>query len=282
MKVFPPGKLVDLKGKPWIDSEGNLHSGNFQIIPKDWYVASGGSAPAFDPATVGLVYEVDDFSSMFQDAAQIVPVTAVGQPVRVIRDRSSANLHLVAPSDAARPLLAQDGSGRYYLDFPDATPSMITASTITTPTPALIAGLVSFGAGTNAGVSMVLRLNSSPTTAYFSLAVRSSIMAARAKVRIYVKGVPAVIINGATNDIVADDVRVHHVDHISLSMRRGIDGTDLYSAATAWDAQTLDNAAFQLFGVLDSPFRFYGGCVVVGPNATTRKAEVIQWLDGKK
>jgi hypothetical protein len=241
----------------------------------------GGGAPAFDPATVGWTYDVSDLSTMFQDAAQTVPVTTVSDPVRVVRDKSAAALHLVAPSDAARPLLAQDGSGRYYLNFPTITQQMATASTVSTTTPVLIAGLVSFGTGISTATAMMVRLFAS-ATALFGLGIRASLMSARAQVRIDSSGVASVIPTGATSGVVVDDLRVHHADCTPLLIRRGIDGVDNDSLATTWDAQTLPSAAFQLVGFTDAPWRFYAGCLVSGTSAVTRKAEVIEWLSAKK
>jgi len=83
----------------------------------------GGGAPSFDPATLfasgeqGGWYDPSDFSTMFQDTAGTVPVTAVGQAVARINDKSGRGNHLTQSVLAARPLLQQDANGNYYLDF---------------------------------------------------------------------------------------------------------------------------------------------------------------------
>lgn len=81
-------------------------------------VASGG---AFNPANlfagdVGWVYDNGDFTSLFQDLAGTVPVTAPGQPVGYQRDLSGNGLHRTAPSEAARPILGVDENGQHYLE----------------------------------------------------------------------------------------------------------------------------------------------------------------------
>jgi len=53
----------------------------------------------------GAWYDPSDLSTLFQDAAGTVPVTAVEQPVRLMRDKSGRGNHATAPSDAARPVL---------------------------------------------------------------------------------------------------------------------------------------------------------------------------------
>jgi hypothetical protein len=54
---------------------------------------------------------------MFQDSAGTTPVTAVGQPVGRILDKSGNNNHATQATTASRPVLQQDGDGKYYLGF---------------------------------------------------------------------------------------------------------------------------------------------------------------------
>ena len=80
-----------------------------------------GAAPAYSPASLftgseqGYWIDPSDFSSMFQDIAGTVPVTAAGQLVGRILDKSGKGNHIVAPADANRPTLQVDGGGKYYL-----------------------------------------------------------------------------------------------------------------------------------------------------------------------
>ena len=53
----------------------------------------------------GFFYDPNDLSTMFQDAAGTIPVTAVGQPVGLIRDKSGRNNHAYQTASAARPIL---------------------------------------------------------------------------------------------------------------------------------------------------------------------------------
>jgi hypothetical protein len=165
------------------------------------YIPPGGGGGEFDPATLAntSVYEPWDLSSMFQDAAMTVPVTAAGQSVRVIRDRGSFSRHLIAASDEARPVLATDGGGRYYLDFPSATQVIDSAVTVTTGQPILLAGLLSIPAGSSAGSAPAMQLRQE-TTAYVHLSFRASIRAARAAVRNVPKGVAVVALKAAVLD----------------------------------------------------------------------------------
>lgn len=53
----------------------------------------------------GFFYGPNDLSTMYQDAAGTVPVTAVGQPVGLMRDKSGRNNHAYQTTSAARPIL---------------------------------------------------------------------------------------------------------------------------------------------------------------------------------
>jgi hypothetical protein len=53
----------------------------------------------------GAWYDPSDFSTLFQDSAGSTPVTAVEQPVRLMRDKSGRTNHATAPNDASRPVL---------------------------------------------------------------------------------------------------------------------------------------------------------------------------------
>ena len=76
-------------------------------------------AALFTSGVNGAWYDPSDFSTMFQDAAGTTPVTAVGQPVGRILDKSGRGNHAFNPSgnSANFPVLQQDGTGRHYLSF---------------------------------------------------------------------------------------------------------------------------------------------------------------------
>lgn len=66
----------------------------------------------------GFAYDPNDLSTMFQDAAGTVPVTGVGQPVGLIRDKSGRGNHASQTQAAMRPILQRDAiTGAYYLAF---------------------------------------------------------------------------------------------------------------------------------------------------------------------
>ena len=62
-------------------------------------------------------YDPSDLSTMFQDTAGTTPVTAAGQSVARINDKSGNGNHATQATAGSRPTLGQDGNGNYYLQF---------------------------------------------------------------------------------------------------------------------------------------------------------------------
>ena len=75
----------------------------------------------------GFIYDPSDISTLFQDAAGTTPVTASGQSVRLMLDKSGRGNHATAPSDAARPVYTEAG-GLKYLACNGTSSAMATAS----------------------------------------------------------------------------------------------------------------------------------------------------------
>lgn len=94
--------------------------------------AGGVVAPPWSPLALfaeseqGVWYDPSDFSTMFQDSAGTTPVTATGQPVGKILDKSGKNNHATQSTAGNRPVLQQDAAGAYYLDF-SGTQHLVTA-----------------------------------------------------------------------------------------------------------------------------------------------------------
>ena len=66
----------------------------------------------------GFFYDPNDLTTMFRDAAGTVPVTAVGQPVGRILDKSGRNNHAFQTNSASRPILRKNAiTGANYLEF---------------------------------------------------------------------------------------------------------------------------------------------------------------------
>lgn len=75
----------------------------------------------------GAWFDPSDLLTMFQDLAAAVPA-AVGAPVARINDKSGRGNNAGQANAAARPVLRQDGGGRFYLEFDGADDRLLTAA----------------------------------------------------------------------------------------------------------------------------------------------------------
>lgn len=75
----------------------------------------------------GFWYDPSDMGTMFQDAAGTVPVTAAGQPVGLMLDKSGRNNHAYQTTSASRPILRQNAvTGANYLEFDGSDDFLVT------------------------------------------------------------------------------------------------------------------------------------------------------------
>ena len=96
---------------------------------------SSASSVAFSPLSLfasgeqGAWYDPSDLSTMFQDTAGTTPVTATGQTVARINDKSGRGNHATQATAASRPQYQVDGNGKAYLLF-DGTDDFLLTGTI--------------------------------------------------------------------------------------------------------------------------------------------------------
>ena len=118
----------------------------------------------FGLGSQGFWYDPSDLSTLFQDIAGTIPVTAVGQPVALMRDKSGHNNHVSISVPASRPILRQNATtGAYYLETDGADDYMVSAPIDLTGTDsvALFCGIRKL---TDVAASMLLEFSSNATT----------------------------------------------------------------------------------------------------------------------
>lgn len=126
-----------------------------------------GSSSAWSPLTLfaasekGVWYDPSDFSTLFQDSAGTTPVTAVGDPVGKILDKSGNGKHATQATAASRPILRHDGTN-YYLEFDGVDDSLATAAIDFSATQLLsfFAGIRKIGSSAASGVLTELTASS--------------------------------------------------------------------------------------------------------------------------
>lgn len=90
--------------------------------------AAWSPARLFANGEAGAWYDPSDLSTMFQDSAGTTPVTAAGQPVGLILDKSGNGHHASQATSTARPLFQIDGSGNGHLVFDGVDDYLSTAA----------------------------------------------------------------------------------------------------------------------------------------------------------
>jgi len=253
--------------------------------------SGGGAAPsAFSPAELfsasepGAWYDPSDFSTMFQDSSGTIPITAVGQPVGRINDKSGRGNAASQETAGSRPILQQDGAGNYYLLFDGVDDSLVTQ--IITPgidKAQLFTGVRKLSDATTA---ILVEMSSSTTSNNGSLAILAPFLPNE-----YTFRSKGTIISASNIDNLAYAAPVTSVltglgDISGDSSILRINGAQVGSSAT--DQGSGNFLAYPLYvgrrGGTEFPFngRVYGMIVRFGANLTADKiTQTEAWLNAK-
>lgn len=223
----------------------------------------------FPAGVQGFWYDPTDLSSQFQDSAGTTPVTAAGQPVGKILDKSGRGNHLVQATAASRPTLQQDGSGFWHWLF-DGVDDFLPSTCPTTSVGVLILGcsvgalgfstpVASGGqAAAEAGVGIKIR----DTGALWTAAANGTVAAqAKTAAGLISAGAPVVLRNAWS----------------TTTLQAAVNGAGAASVATGFDAATAN--VFHI-GKANSgttpeffPGRIYG---LIGRGAATDAATIAR------
>jgi len=201
-------------------SLGSTHSAGFN--PTSALFAAGEQGYWLDPS---------DFSTMFQDAAGTTPVTAVGQSVRRMLDKSGRGNTFTQANVANAPALQVDANGRHFLLF-DGVDDWLQTGTITpgTDKAQVFAGLtknnetvaIVLETGTSIGENsgalyLVTGADPAPANRYSSLARGSASASPSMAATTNTGNAPDTAVISAIHDIAGDLSRIR---------RNGVTGTD--------------------------------------------------------
>ena len=115
-------------------------AGNASAAIASQAVANSTDGPSvlFDSGQPGVWYDISDMSTLFQDAAGTIPVTATGQPVGLVLDKSGRGNHATQTTSTARPVLGQDGNGKRCLVFDGVDDWLSTAAPVDLSSPSAL------------------------------------------------------------------------------------------------------------------------------------------------
>ena len=262
------------------------------------------TATSFDPASwfaaseQGAWYDPSDFSTLFQDAAGTTPVTAVGQSVGLMLDKSGRGNHASQVTQTKRPVLQVDGNGCYYL-LADGVDDSMTTSAVNLTGTARVTVVVGIRKLADTAYPVIVESYNLSTYADFGLHASGA-----ASVTGYLGGVtqaPTANVSGQTqnnnNAPVTNVVTASYwskgsalVDTAALRVN-GIDQalTDT-SAGTPVTTNNFSNAPFALFhrinngGGTPALFfngRFYGAIVRGAVSTPAEIANAEAWMNTK-
>lgn len=132
-----------------------MHLSKISLALRQWGAVGFSPLSLFASGEQGVWYDPSDLSTMFQDSAGTTPVTADGQPVGKILDKSGRGNHASQATAAARPLYKTDGT-YHWLQFDGVDDSLSTGSIDFSATSAMLVcsgGLVVGGFGVLSEIS---------------------------------------------------------------------------------------------------------------------------------
>jgi hypothetical protein len=90
-------------------------------------LGGGAASPAdlFAAGELGFWLDPSDITTLFQNSAGTTPVTAAGQPVGYIADKSGRGNHFTQATAADRPIYQVDANGKGYLAFSAGIESLV-------------------------------------------------------------------------------------------------------------------------------------------------------------
>lgn len=223
----------------------------------------------FDPSSVSpdAWYDPSDLSTLWKDTGGTDPVTAAGDAVARIDDKSGNGNHLTQATAANCPLYQVDGNGNPYLLF-DGADDVVNAT---------ITGFTTLPFDVIVAIRMVAWSNDGRV-------MRNGLTALRMRPTI-----PSLCVSTGTTDVVTNDTLpvgtngVVTARHVANASKLAInDGAYVTGDAGA----TAPTAAFSLgagssTGAAPSNIRFYGGILKSGTLSDPEIASIRRHLGGK-
>lgn len=102
-----------------MNTTGHMMAANFWLNSPFSLFAAGEKGLWLDPS---------DITTLFQDSAGTTPVTALGDPVGLIKDKSGRGNHASQSTSSKRPTWQYDSAHGYYLSFDGVDDYLSTAS----------------------------------------------------------------------------------------------------------------------------------------------------------
>lgn len=137
------------------------YGADFPVTVTQEEVGEVSPATFFGSGEAGMVWDLADSTTLFQDIAGTTPVTAAGQTVGRVLDKSGNNNHWTAAADnTTRPTYQVDGDGKPYLSFDGSNDLLIAATPFASTGNRLWTAIFGLYAATQASSRTLLSINS--------------------------------------------------------------------------------------------------------------------------
>jgi len=186
-----------------------LFTPNYRVVSGSNYrlMGTGGyTLDIYDPTTLfasgakGAWFDASDISTLFQDAAGTIPVTAIGQPVGKWLDKSGNNNHATQSTAGLRPTWQIDNEGNYNVTFTKTGQQLVTPSIDFTATAQmLVCAGINVVDSSSAGVVAALGSDINSVNGSFLIGAPSAV----ADHSLYLRGTTT--IRAAINNVVDGD-----------------------------------------------------------------------------
>jgi len=242
--------------------------------------------PIYSPSNLfassepGAWYDPSDLTTLFQDSAGTTPVTAAGQPVGKMLDKSGRGNHATQSTAGSRPIYQTSG-GKSYLVFDGIDDFMVTPTI--TPGSDKVQVFAGIRKLSDAATGTVADINGAATTNFFMLRAPAAASntfgwysGGTSFVAMLPSGYPAPVTKVLTGigDIAAP-VAYLRINGVQVATSSTTQGTGAYGNYPIYIGRR---------GGTTLPFNgnLYGLIVRYGPNLTTSQiANTEVWLNGK-
>jgi hypothetical protein len=231
----------------------------------------------------GAWYDPSDLSTLFQDAAGTIPVTATGQPVGLMRDKSGRGNHATQPTAASRPIF-RDVGGLRYLECDGVDDGMVTGSINFTDTDKMFvcAGVRKLS---DAATAVLLELSPNTSVSAGAFAVTAPNFTAEASYGSRSAGTTqsSAVALGSPSPISSVVSAISAISTDTNSIR--VNGVQRATVATDQGAGNYSNNPLYLFrrGGTSLPFTgfFYGAIIAGAAYSAAQIASAERYLAGK-
>lgn len=236
----------------------------------------------FSAGEQGVYYDPSDISTLFQDEAGTIPVTAAGQAVGRMLDKSGRGNHATQAVTASKPILRQSG-GRYYLEFDGLDDFLVTGSINFTATDAvsIFAGIRKEDDGATAAL-LEFSTSASVTAGSFSIFAPGT---AGAYYRFRTSGSLFGVLEQSGFASPISSVLTAYSDISADTAVLRVDGAVVASSAADLGTGTLSNSPLYVGMRAGTSFPFQGrlyGLVVLGRQATAGEINQTEvWMRGR-